>query len=253
MCIGAGANLSDSTCRIDAGSSELAKSVDSLIGASKHAVIYGYSSCGYQIVAQKLREAITSGASGLSGCYIYSNFTRNRGVIDTHRGIQLINGHELLLPPSDCTSRAAAEYKLPLLAIVLENCKSMKLGDGSIIPVLFCVSSSHDPQRFSIENVKKPAVGVRTCTGRELNLAYKLCYDSKLSEEIRDVAKRTFIFVKTIGADECSISSMDDTGMRIDDTWDSALKKKPPIEKTPNPHKRNWRDWLNEQSILPRS
>jgi len=132
-----------------------------------------------------------------------------------------------------------------LLTVVLENCKRIRRGEG-IIPVLFCVISSAQSKPFSPENAtaKDPYSSVgRSHTGRELNLAYKLCYDSKLTEEIHEVGKKTFIFVKTNGP-QYHPSGLEDTGLRIDDSWDRVLRKEPK-ERLSGKH--DWRAWLTTE------
>ena len=236
MCI----SLSSSSSRTNAIYSELTDSLISIIGDSKHVAIYGYYQCGYRDVAKRLNKAIYSGTTSLKGCYIYSNLDAR-----SHPHGWEIDGYKVCFAPFS----AGTDYKLGLLTIVLENYRRIKRANGPIIPVLFCVSSSINSRIFSIEEAKKTERGERTFTGKELNLAYKLCYDSKLSEEIRAVAKRTFIFVKTIGVDKDSISRLEDTGIRIDDSWDEALKR-PAIEKPRNPYKWfKWRDWINKESL----
>ncbi|MCX6991444.1 MAG: hypothetical protein NTX49_10375 [Chlamydiae bacterium] len=239
--------LGSSFDEIDAKHLELTKSVIPVIGKSRHVVIYGYEKCGYEGVCYKLRQAISEKKSPLLGCYNWNLDPKNipiPGLPD--RVVTIIDGHELTKSPHPIG------YKSGLLTIVLENCKRTSRNEP-IIPVLFCVIYSAKPKLFSAENAMKIDIDgeiKRSETGKELNLAYKLCYDPKLPHEIHSVAKETFIFVRTIGEYWHSISRLEDTGLRIDDTWHAALREASPKEEHPS-DKHDWRAWFMDQYTKP--
>lgn len=85
--------------------------------------------------------------------------------------------------------------KSALANIVIENVKR-KRAKLSLIPVIFIV----DKDRKKL-NIKKIINKVWTqdprdnITDAEIRRAYKLCFDPKLSAEIKDVAQRTFVFI----------------------------------------------------------
>jgi hypothetical protein len=213
--------------------SKLSQSIRRIIGESLHVVIYGYGACGYRAVWHELKEEIKGSKSPLLGCYNCADVSPTREPIS-------IDGHFVI------KSSHPEGYKAGLLSVLLENCKRIRRGE-SIIPVLFCVISSAVPQPFSPENanIKEAYLQFRRShTSRELNLAYKLCYDPKLTEEIHEVAKKTFIFVKTNGP-QYHPSELEDTGLRIDDSWDAALKREVPKER--GLAKPDWRAWLTTE------
>jgi hypothetical protein len=218
--------------------SELSESIRRIIGDSNQVVIYGYKACGYQHVFSALQEDITEGRSKLKGCYDWHKLNLPDIPGYQNQIVKSIDGGKIAL------FRHPTPYKSGLVTILLENCKRAMRKDP-IIPVLFCIDSSQDPRGFSEKNAcdKGFIEGriQRTHTAKELNLVYKLCYDPLLSDDVHRVAKQTFIFVKSIGADRFSPSSLEDTGLRIDDSWDRVLRKEP---KDRPPGKPDWRAWL---------
>jgi len=202
-------------------------------------VIYGYAGCGYQHVHSQLEADISKRTSPFVDCYNWSKLdfsAESRFKID---------GEKLIKSPHRCP------YKGALVSILLENCKR-KIKGLAIIPVIFCVLSSLTPLPFSAENAKKNIVKPteppqRSATGRELNIAYKLCYDPRLSPLIHEVAQETFIFVKTIAERFRGRTpfSLEDTGIRIDESWHAALKREGPKERDPAKH--DWRAWITSE------
>ena len=209
--------------------SELTESVRKIIGQSCHVVVYGFADCNYRGVwlgLKSLKEPVLS--------------SYNCDQINSQKSI---DGHDLV------QSTHHVFYKRAMLTVVLENCKRKRRGEA-IIPILFCVTSSHVSRVFSPEsaNFRTRYWGPleRPPTAEELNLAYKLCYDSVLTPEIQMVSKETFIFVKTFGPIRSIPSKVEDTGIRIDDTWHEALKEyhANPKAKSSRAH---WREWMLEQ------
>jgi hypothetical protein len=196
--------------------STLTESVLHIIGDSREVAIYGYGALGYHFVYEQLKQEIIEGKSPLIGCYNFS---------DLYSPVQDGSGDSLHQKSPHLIS-----YKAGILNVVLENCKRSKVGEP-IIPVLFCVTSSLSERDFSPANANMradPSMGnKRLCTAQELNLAYKLCFDPKLSKEVHSVALRTFIFVQTVGPISNQPIALKDTRLRIDDTWHRALKKVP--------------------------
>lgn len=70
---------------------------------------------------------------------------------------------------------------------------------GPIIPVIFCIDIDKNPFPLTSENLcaKKPKLN-KLITHSELRRVYKLCYDPSIDERIREVAKKSFIFVKLV-------------------------------------------------------
>lgn len=206
--------------------SKLTESLVKIIGESKHVMIYGYRDCGYMHVWKKLSQDIKEKRSFLEGCYSYCNFLYNCPAGDSLLAMMSI--------PLD------GEYKAPLVATVLENCIRKRRRED-LIPVIFCVTSSLLSRGFSVENTDIHTGKTRRPTAKELNLVYKLCRDEELTDEIHQVARETFMFVKTIGLDSTKPTSLEKIEVEIDLSWDAAIKKARRVEK---PHKSSWRKWL---------
>jgi hypothetical protein len=218
--------------------SEITSAVAAIIGDAffPAPVIYGYAGSGYQHVHSELEADISRKISPLVDCYNWSKLD-----FPAESGFK-IDGEKLIQSPHQCL------YKRGLLSILLENCKR-KIKGLPIIPVIFCVLSSLTPLPFSAQNAKKntvtpTAAPQRSATGRELNIAYKLCYDPRLTPLIHEVAKETFIFVRTIAERFRGRApfTLEDTGIRIDDSWHAALKKDHHKERDPAKH--DWRAWM---------
>lgn len=206
-------------------------------------VIYGYNRCSYEYAFLMLRDDVVEKRSRLEDCYAFSNISDGpqSGLEYFDRRVDEIDGHPL------CRSLHSTGYLASLLTICLENCKRVRRGE-LIIPALFCITSSHDMEPiFSHKNVDHFVEGNRRAhTSKELNLVYKLCYGEGLSEEIHEVARKMFIFVKTIiPLGQRVPVRLEDTGIRIDDSWHAALKREVPKERDPAKH--DWRAWLISQ------
>jgi hypothetical protein len=227
--------------------SELSRSVRVILESSlpstayaPRVVVYGYNRCSYEYAFLMLRDDVVEKRSCLEDCYAFSNISDGlqSGLEYFDRRVDEIDGHLL------CRSLHSTGYLGSLLTICLENCKRVRRGE-LIIPALFCIASSFEEgTTFSYENVHQRVEGNRRAhTSRELNLVYKLCYGDGLSAEIHEVARKMFIFVKTIiPLGERVPVRLEDTGIRIDDSWHAALKKDHHKERDPAKH--DWRAWM---------
>ena len=84
-----------------------------------------------------------------------------------------------------------ALWKASLVNLVLYNYQQSLQGDP-IIPCLFCIDADNLPSPLSTERLLMD----RAPTSREVRRAYKLCYDPKIAEEIQQIARKSFIFIK---------------------------------------------------------
>jgi hypothetical protein len=210
--------------------STLTESVVKMIGKSREVAIYGYRDLGYSFVYEQLKQEIKERRSPLAGCYNWE--TLNEGPYFRATGsLQGKISHQ-------------TPYKAGLLNVVLENCKRSRIGNP-IITVLFCVVSSCWAHRFSPLSANsrcRTSKGIqRRATASELNFVYKLCYDPRLSKEIHQVARRTFIFVETVGPILDKPTALKDTGLKIDHTWDRVLKKEHKVSVS---SESEWRAWI---------
>lgn len=85
------------------------------------------------------------------------------------------------------------ECKAGLVNIVIENFKRKK-DCVPIIPVVFVVEK--DDSKLDINSIlDRGLLFSKGFTNSEIRRAYKLCFDSSLTQEIRTIAKETFIFI----------------------------------------------------------
>jgi len=165
----------------------------SLCAPHQQAMIYGTAACGYMEISTWLENQQSQGYFkdvfncflGQQECEKEEDYVSLQHKTSDKRMIKRINhGGEFL---SKC------ECKAGLVNMIIENVKRKRSGIP-IVPVVFVVEK--DTLKLdvaSIVNKKSPLS--KGFTNSEIRRAYKLCFDSKLSEEIRIIAKESFLFI----------------------------------------------------------
>lgn len=136
-------------------------------------VLYGYVLCGYDSFAKKAIKK-----AGIEVC----DFTDAAP-------------EGPFLPTEKKDNEQGMKHEL--VRLVIDNViKQHKIPPASITPCLFCIDTNFramDPIDIS---QSQPYKSKGYFTTKELRRAYKLCFDPSLPEEIKQMAQKTFIFVK---------------------------------------------------------
>lgn len=193
------------------------QSVHNILGESQTAMVYGFEHCKYSKVAQILQRHqdvsnIYNWALGdESGDLGYHGIPYQR--IDGEPMCQVESGaFELGYRGSRYRSQHITRYcKTGLVNFVLENYRNIEFGDGKISPIIFCIDyegeAGPNPYPLTSEMLLSKTKCVKGTNGRyieanriithaELRRAYKLCHDPRVEADVREVAQRTFKFVK---------------------------------------------------------
>lgn len=174
---------------------KLDKSFGDLISNTDAVMVYGYRHCYYSVVLKLL------GAAGLE-TMSYEKVAPREGGFDRS---QLEYTH----------TKPSRQMKAALVNIVAENyfmVKDASPGEKvSLTRIIFCIDTNfalegEKIQKFEPANFASKTKKILTengevnsndlYTNKELRRAYKLCTDPNLSEDLRAIAKKTFLFVK---------------------------------------------------------
>jgi hypothetical protein len=171
------------------------------------AVFYGYSHCHYGAVSKVVERDMPD--------------VINLSLEDVApRGGGYSPGFQMVYQGS----KVSRQMKAGLVNVVADNYSILKNASAEeevrLTKVIFCVDTNFNPDgkdipKFQLDNFLSKTKKVNTVDGdrnvnvndlltnKELRRAYKLCTDPMLSEDLRETAKKTFLFVRVnIQADE---------------------------------------------------
>lgn len=180
-------------------------SLDRICENRDEIAVFGFQHCLYTPLSNALEKRVTR----IYDCAV-GNQDLDLGFLAsprTGRRIQQID------TGADDVEEGSSKYcsrncKASLVNIVVENYRREQQGEA-IIPILFCIDKKDNHTPLTSENLlTKTKVIEVTPTHRlamneiithcELRRSYKLCNDEDLPEVIRDVANRSFKFVRVI-------------------------------------------------------
>jgi len=193
------------------------QSVQNIIGESQTAMVYGFTHCKYYTVSQVLQKH-----QDVSKIYDWTLGDESRESsypriacrqVDEEPVPQIDSGaFELNYHGSRYRHQHTTRYcKTGLVNFVLENYRNIEFGDGKISPIIFCIDyegeAGPNPYPLTSEMLLSKTKCVKGTNGRyieanriithaELRRAYKLCHDPRVEADVREVAQRTFKFVK---------------------------------------------------------
>lgn len=227
--------INDSVSKIDTPINET-NDLITFLNSVDEAVIYGYAAAGWGVVMRLARNTIKN-------VYDYSLTSEPN---KTLHGRSFININSPTLHQT---------CKTTVTAIVVENCLRAE-ENMPLIPVLFCLTSTNQPSHLPVEviaNKNDSKADYKGSTSNsELRRIYKLCTDSALSFEVREIAKKTFYFAHII-LDKGAVIAIRKTAAPWENTvedpnknlkWVIARKIKE-MKKT-NKTESNWREWFKD-------
>lgn len=185
---------------------------------NNEAVIYGFYHCSYGIVRDLLE---------------------NKGVkAGNHCGLKDRKIYEI---------KDSDSCKSMLVNTILENHASL-LNEKPIIPIIFCIDTSNNKFSITAKNIlDKNQKSYKLVTHTELRRAYKLCYDPYIHPALREVAKKSFHFVKVekINNTEIQLKALKAPWEAPD--WDAYwAARKNQTKTTFQPKRYNWRLQAND-------
>lgn len=162
----------------------------------QQAMIYGTAACGYLEIGEWLEDQQAQGNFrdvfncflGQEECNKEEDYTSLQHKTSDKRVIRRINHGGGFLSKCEC--------KAGLVNMVIENFKRKHVGIP-IIPIVFVVEKD-DLKLDVISIVQKGLTHSKGFTNSEIRRAYKLCFDLNVAEEIRVIAKETFLFISLI-------------------------------------------------------
>lgn len=174
-------------------------------------------------------------------CNNENEYTTTQHITSDHRVISKINSG------SDALSRRAC--KAALVNMVIENFKRRK-EELPTIPIIFSVGKDDDVKLDIHAIANRASPKSKGMTNSEIRRAYKLCFDPGLSEEIRTIAKESFLFISLTTNDATAPVEFDFTIIQApwetscwETGWAERIKTKS-VKADPNPYP--WRGQLIE-------
>lgn len=139
-------------------------------------VSYGFEAAGYNSFVPKLLKQKN---------IKYLNYLN----INQDWFVDIYKGHDLVIEAAGNSSKKLF-WQAGLVNLVLYN-YTQSLSNGSLIPCLFCTSSNG--MRYPVSSLELPQGS--SPTAGEIRQAYELCENKALPQAVRDIAKKTFLFV----------------------------------------------------------
>lgn len=159
----------------------------------QQAMIYGRAACGYMEISGWLEDQKIQGHfRDVFDCFLgeaerdkEEDYASLQHKTSDKRVIRKINHEGSFLSTCEC--------KAGLVNMVIENFKRKQ--DGiPIIPIIFVVEK--DDLKLDVISIVDKGLPYSKCfINSEIRRAYKLCFDSNMAEEIRVIAKETFLFI----------------------------------------------------------
>ncbi len=181
--------------------------IENICREKSSVMVYGFSHCYYDEIYRLFEEKgvkVYDWNFGANGIY---RIQKTRAFLFQKKIKYILNGFE-----SD-TKRAC---KTGLVNIIFENYRRFQEGEKKITPIVFCIDKESNPYKIDILS-KDPSKNT-LITYSELRRAYKLCNDPQIDPEIRNIAQKTFRFVK-IKKPPSDLSELEE----IAAPWDSPL------------------------------
>lgn len=217
------------------------ESVSQITENSNQAVVYGFQHCRYTQVTEALKNE-TSPIKKIFDCSIGGPFA-DISVMTTLEGRKLEQVRIPNLDRHDVVRELKQYCKAGLVNIIIENIKREKEGKP-IIPVLFVTDIEENTHPIRSETIASKENTFVTMG--ELRRAYKLCHDPNLHLQVREMAQKTFKFVKVghlsqSGVTEYYLSPIAPFWMALD--WEKAWDHRK-VQSTIKPNQ-FWRQFLN--------
>jgi hypothetical protein len=213
-------------------------SINTICGNSKQVMVYGWSHCKYEKIADLLKTSPNSPMKKVFDSYLGLKSSAEER--KTCEGTVI----EQLKVPLNGMLRPC---KAALTNLVLENYKRMKEAKP-LIPLIFCydIEGNRYPSNEETITSRDPKIN-KLVTHSELRRCYKLCKDVGDST-IEAVAQQTIIFVKV-----CKGTNGETTFQKIEPfwlkkDWDSVWKKRQ-SSKISTVKKRPWREQLIAKTL----
>ncbi|MCX6990927.1 MAG: hypothetical protein NTX49_07705 [Chlamydiae bacterium] len=170
-------------------------SLVSVLGeASPQLMVYGFAGCKYQEIISTLRTSTPFGA-GIENPIqrVFDYHIANTYLMESPETSSTLEGRKI--HKIKCQDNQASKCKAALVNIIIETVKRQRAG-LQLIPVLFTIDTSDGAEFYP--SISDLITNKDKVTLKELRRVYKLCTDPALPEEVRDVAERTFKFVKVL-------------------------------------------------------
>ena len=169
----------------------------SIGGESPQLMLYGFDDCKYTDITSTLLKPDAFGPEAVENPIkrVFSHTIGNIYLNETPETAFTLEGrkfHKIKRP-----DRMASICKAALVNIIIENVKRNR-EDLLLIPILFTIDISTDTSGFYPPTISDVITNKNQYTLKELRRVYKLCTDTSLPEEVREVANRTFKFVKVL-------------------------------------------------------
>ncbi len=204
--------------------------LEEMVGPTKTAMVYGFYHCYYDRLYFELSNkeykvydySLSEFLQVPKGFCIFPNFIENNTV------------------PKECQASLAL--------FVIENYRKKLCGVKKLPPILFCIDTNNNCYtRINLSNVQEYKILKKRSlvTVKELRRAYKLCHDPFVDPRIRDVARRTFIFLKVVTNSRGRIIEL----RKVPPPWKKAIKFNSAVaKKAKDPN--NWRFQANAAAYL---
>lgn len=218
----------------------------SILAPYPECMVYGYEHCHYRSISHRINT------EGKKKCYNYATFSSETRSLSNRFLVHLPTW-----PLISLEKLTSIQSKMTLVSVIIEN--MLRKDEGrSLIPIIFCLTSSETPRTVPLECMIDKRLGERphlgAITHSELRRAYKLLTDQSIPAAVRQVAKETFKFAHVIIKDDQAVDIIpafapwEGTNAEL---WQAIWNaKKPKIKKTDpgKPEEFKWRDWLNPDS-----
>lgn len=191
------------------------RSVSDVLGKSSTAMVYGFQHCRYTQVSDALESHVN--VSRVYDCSLGNDYDPTDGpkqrrlngesIHQVDSGMRELQTKGKSFETQDCNRKC----KSGLVNYVLENYRQSKVHGKEISPIIFCIDiqdkDGGNPHPLTSENLLSKTKTVRVSramtlemnrivTHSEIRRAYKLCNDPTVDPEIREIARKTFKFVK---------------------------------------------------------
>ncbi len=175
-------------------------------GITEEAMVYGFEHCYYKNIGKVLENRCQV---RLYDCQLGDDicFLNPPGVSFLRKNGDRL--HQISSGAASATKKSKDQVtrrvcKTALVNLVLENFQRSKEGNP-LVPIVFCIDKDNNEYELTSEALLSKAYRTRphgaralksTITVSELRRAYKLCTDPRVDPIIREIAKKTLIFVK---------------------------------------------------------
>ena len=222
--------------------------VSNICENSKQVMVYGWSHCGYEEIAELLKTSRNSSIKKVFNSFLGLKLPAKAEALKTCEGTFIEQIQVPLKKPYELTQVINGQCKAALANLVLENYKRIKEGK-QIIPLMFCYDIDENPHPSDEKNItsRDPKIN-KLITHSELRRCYKLCKEvGDLTVEA--VAQKTIKFVKVNRKANGQTTFQEIEPFWLKKDWDSVWKKRK-LSKIAKIKKKPWREQLIMRTTL---